>query len=250
MIRQMFFAAGATALLVLPPFNPATAADMALKASPPAPAITSWSGCYLGGNGGGLWVHDDWTNETPGAFLGAPLSSANLNGGFGGVQGGCNYQFAGNWLIGFGGDYDWADATGSSPSLISPNTDQTHISALASVTGRIGYSWGNFLGYVKGGGAWQRDNYSVFTPTGATAATAALSPTGWTIGIGGEYAFTSWLSGFVEYDHYDFGTVDNTFLRPTGAVFGFSNIRESDEVIKAGLNLRWSLGSNLPFVQH
>ena len=30
------------------------------------------------------------------------------------------------------------------------------------VTGRIGYVWDRFLGYVKGGAAWERDNYNRF----------------------------------------------------------------------------------------
>ena len=28
---------------------------------------------------------------------------------------------------------------------------------------------------------------------------------GWTVGVGGEYAFLDWLTGFIEYDHYGFG---------------------------------------------
>ena len=27
---------------------------------------------------------------------------------------------------------------------------------------------------------------------------------GWTVGVGGEYAFLDWLTGFIEYDHYGF----------------------------------------------
>ncbi len=39
---------------------------------------------------------------------------------------------------------------------------------------------------------------------------------GWTIGIGGEYAFTNRVSAFVEYDYYAFGTRSVAF--PVGPV--------------------------------
>ena len=82
------------------------------------------------------------------------------------------------------------------------------IKSLATVTGRVGYAWDRFLGYVKGGGAWERDEYHVTISPATTVATAGETRSGWTVGVGGEYAFTDYLSGFVEYNYYDFGTRD------------------------------------------
>ena len=82
--------------------------------------------------------------------------------------------------------------------------------SVASVTGRIGYGWDRFLGYVKGGGAWERDELT-FAFTGVIDYVSDTR-SGWTIGIGGEYAFTNWLTGFVEYDYYDFGSRSNDFV--------------------------------------
>jgi hypothetical protein len=74
---------------------------------------------------------------------------------------------------------------------------------LASVTGRIGYGWDRFLGYVKAGGAWENADYNgLASATGLVVSTTSATFGGWTVGIGGEYAFTDWLSGFVEYDYY------------------------------------------------
>ena len=51
---------------------------------------------------------------------------------------------------------------------------------------------------MKGGAAWERDNFNVFN--NVTLATLAVSGDrrGWTVGVGGEYAFTDYLAGFVE----------------------------------------------------
>ena len=71
-----------------------------------------------------------------------------------------------------------------------------------------------------------------------TLATLAVSGdrrrTGWTIGVGGEYAFADYLSGFVEYNYYDFGSRDITFSNG-----GILNINETKSVVKAGLNFRF-----------
>jgi outer membrane immunogenic protein len=228
---------------------PAIAADMPVKAPAPMAAIPafSWTGCYVGGNVGGLIANKRWVNATPGAFNGLEIGSHDASNWLGGLQAGCNYQFAGGWVIGIQGDYDWTDAKGNNADLIAIGfIDQSRIRSLASVTGRVGYAWDRFLGYVKGGGAWERDDYAVFNPAGAIAATASETRGGWTVGIGGEYAFTDWLTGFVEYDYYDFGTRTNTFITPAGGTFGFADIREHKSVVKVGLN--WKFGGWGPVI--
>jgi outer membrane immunogenic protein len=73
-----------------------------------------------------------------------------------------------------------------------------------------------------------------------TAYTARETRSGWTIGVGGEYAFTNVLSGFVEYSFYDFGTRE-IGLTPqvAGLGPGFLDIKETKIVVRAGLNVRF-----------
>jgi hypothetical protein len=126
------------------------AADLAVRAPPPYKAppplrVFSWTGCFIGGNAGGLWTNREWDDGGifPGdPFVGQSFGSHNANSWIGGAQIGCDYQFAGGWVVGIQGDYDWTDATGSSINALVPAfTNQTHVKSLASATGRIGYAW-------------------------------------------------------------------------------------------------------------
>jgi hypothetical protein len=66
------------------------------------------------------------------------------------------------------------------------------------------------------------------------------------VGIGGEYAFQNWLTGFVEYDYYRFSNVNPGPLVCTVAVCGFAandvGITTNVNVLKAGLNFKFSPG--------
>jgi outer membrane immunogenic protein len=235
---------------------PALAADLAVKApvykAPPPIPVFSWTGCYVGGNGGGLWQQKDFALSgvgvtVPGravAFPPVDFGSHDANSWVAGAQIGCNYQVAGTgWVFGIQADYDWTDASGSHLDPFGGFTTlRSHANSLGSVTGRVGYAWDRFLGYVKGGGAWERDDYDwLITGTGFAFASGSETRGGWTVGVGGEYAFTDWLTGFIEYDHYDFGT-RTVGLSTVTPVFVNFDIKERKDVVKAGLNVRFGWG--------
>jgi outer membrane immunogenic protein len=232
-----FKTAAVSAALFAAALGSARAADMAVKAPPPVPpAVYSWTGCYIGANGGGLWAHKVWTGP-----LGLTLADQHVDGALGGVQGGCDYQAPNHFLIGLQGTYDWSNASGSSVNTDTTHTYTTHIPALASVTGRVGYAFNRFLGYVKGGAAWERDGYSTsILANGVIDTSASQTRSGYTFGVGGEYAFTNWLSGFIEYDYYNFGTRPVPLNRIDLAPPIMDQIRETKSVAMAGLNLHWS----------
>ena len=238
------FLLGTALLMVL--VSPAIAADMrtpVYKVPPPVVPVWSWTGCYVGGHAGGLWAEQkEWIVRTPGGdFFGQSLGGHDADSWVGGVQAGCHYQFAGGFVIGIQGDYAWTDGEGSHDSARELGVAyHSKVKSLATATGRLGYAWDRFLGYVKGGGAWERDDYWATTIVVGTAYTARETRSGWTIGVGGEYAFTNFLSGFVEYNYYDFGTREIGFtpqlagLRPA-----FVDIKETKSVVRAGLNFRF-----------
>ena len=236
----------ATTVLIVPA-GPALAADLpspVYKASPP-PAVPAWSwtGCYVGGHAGGLRSNStEWVVRTPGnLFFGRSLGGHAASGWLAGGQAGCDYQFAGGFVIGIAGDVAAADAVGSHDSALETGVAyHSRVRSLASVTGRIGYAWNRFLGYVRGGGAWERDEYSATTVVLGTAYRSRETRSGWTVGIGGEYAFSEFLSGFVEYGYYDFGTRTISFT-PQVAGLGpaFADVKETKGVVRAGLNFHF-----------
>ena len=234
---------GTASLIAL--VTPAMAADMraALYKAPPLAAVWSWTGCYVGGHAGGLWAKQkDWIVRTPGgAFFGQSLGGHEADGWLGGAQAGCDYQFAGGLLVGAQGDYAWADAEGSHDSAREIGVAyHSKVKSLASVTGRIGYAWECFLGYVKAGGAWERDDYWATTIILGTAYTARETRSGFIVGIGGEYAFTNFLSGFVEYNYFDFGTRQVGFTpQVVGLGPAFADVKDTKSVVRAGLNFRF-----------
>jgi outer membrane immunogenic protein len=240
---RKFLLATAALIVVASPAMPADLRAAALKAPPPAVPVWSWTGCYLGGHAGGLLAHQkDWTVRTlGGAFFGQSLGGHDADGWLGGAQAGCDYQFAGGFVIGVQGDYAWADAEGSHDSAREIGVAyHSKVKSLSTVTGRVGYAWDRLLGYVKGGGASERDDYWATTIILGTAYAAQVTRSGWTFGVGAEYAFTNALSGFVEYNYYDFGT-RTIGLTPQVAGLGpaFVDVTETKSVVRAGLNFRF-----------
>jgi outer membrane immunogenic protein len=249
------FLLAATALTIIS--GSALAADLAVRRAPPpayAPRVVaplySWTGCYVGGNGGGIWAKTEWNDTRFGSF-----GDSTASGGLGGLQVGCNYQ-AGAWVFGVQGDYDWASAKTDNTNVFltanfpgfGPIVNHTEIKSIASVTGRVGYALDRFLVYGKGGGAWVRADHSFLVGGATVASSSDSSRGGWTAGVGGEYAFNNWLTGFVEWDYYKFDN-DN----PNGLVCGpggcggvfFTNnvgVKETINVVKAGLNLKFGPG--------
>jgi outer membrane immunogenic protein len=99
----------------------ACAADMAVKA--PVADPWTWTGVYVGGNGGYSWGNWDSTS-TSAIFPGTPTAlgttaSPNVKGWFGGLQAGYNWQFAPQWVVGIEGDVDWSGENASDPGSAS-----------------------------------------------------------------------------------------------------------------------------------
>jgi len=231
------FLLGTVALIALG--APALAADMAArpytKAAPAYMApIYNWTGFYIGGHVGGAFQGDN-------GFTG--INNSNNDGRFlGGLQVGGDYQFAPNWVLGIEGQYSWLGNNNNNVAFTGLGAGYVYndnLRGIGSVTGRLGYTWGPALLYVKGGYAYADYNQSLAL-FGATAPFAInRRHDGYTVGAGLEYMFAQNWSGKIEYQYYDFGRT--TFVTPPVLV-GFGSTRSDEHTVKAGLNYRFNWG--------
>jgi outer membrane immunogenic protein len=244
----------------------ASAADLPIRMPVKAPVVAavpySWTSCYVGGHAGAGWdrtTFSDPNGETI-ANVGDSIGVNGRTSALGGIQTGCDYQFANRWVVGLAGDFSWTNIRGAGidpffenknggPITLNPRTD-----TLASITGRVGYAWDNFLLYGKGGAAFAHNSYSLHNlvqvngvdcPAGGGAgiicnATGSTNRTGWTVGAGFEWAFARNWSAMVEYDHYGFGNKGVSFTDPNTPSLAVINIKQSVDVVKAGINYRFS----------
>jgi outer membrane immunogenic protein len=209
----------------------ASAADMAARPYTKAPVmeaspIYNWTGFYIGGHVGGAFGGNN-------NILAPGFTGTNSNDGvfMGGVQAGYDYQFSPNWVLGLEANYSFLD-TNNNPFVNR---------GLGSVTGRLGYTWGPALLYVKGGYAWA-DSRLTNGFGGGTFSNNSGGRDGYTVGGGLEYMFTQNWSGKVEYQYYDFGTRNALFTSGAGVVTAVG-FRNDEHTIKAGLNYRFGWGA-------
>lgn len=211
----------------------------------PPPPFT-WTGFYVGVNGGYAW--GSWNDGLGDSF--------NSNGGIVGGTIGFNYQW--NWFVaGFEADVDWSDqkfnesasttffgGTGASANFSYKND------VLSTFAARFGVAADHALFYGKVGGAWTQEQLSSSgavtlggTPFASFSESDSFSRLGWMAGAGVEYAFTNNLTAKVEYNYIDFGS-NNETLNFTGTVAGGGTATAGlpitsklhDNVVKVGLN--------------
>src|SRR6516225_6166070 len=80
--------------------------------APPPPPLYSWTGCYLGIEGGGAWGRSDQIAGGPLGFGSLSGGGYDVSGGLVGGTAGCNYQ-VNSWVLGVEGDMSWVDKSGS-----------------------------------------------------------------------------------------------------------------------------------------
>src|SRR5437660_8078172 len=104
----------------------------------PGPAynpIYTWTGFYVGINGGGGWGRSQWDG----------VDTFDVSGGLIGATVGYNWQFGGT-VIGAEGDIDWSAINATTTLLGAPGCE-TRNKWLATARGRLGYGFDRFLPY-------------------------------------------------------------------------------------------------------
>lgn len=256
-MKKLFSISALAAAATLAFAGSATAADMPVKAPPPPPPPAfTWTGWYVGLNGGGLW------GETTGNF--APFNAnfpwqADISQGIAGVTSGTNWQF-GQFVIGIESTYDVGLGDHGSTAgngLAGPcgfpvgESCQSRINDLFTVGGRLGWAGsgvignGNWLLFAQGG--WAYANISTQVVVNAT--NVAFSPAqnwhnGWFAGVGFDYALSNVVSVGIDYKHYEFDTENHPDLTTPGISRAVS---ANADAVFARINFKlWGPGSTIP----
>ena len=199
------------ALLLLP-------AVVMVADKPASAAPFEWTGFYIGAQTGGVWskasISGSFSDTSDSSRWSSEQSWASpLLGGFVGYD----YQF-GRIVLGFEGDLNarFNDSTGSLPSvygIVVTKNWESESTWDASLRARFGVlATDQFLFYVTGGAAFSNFRFSnadVHSNADVYWGTRNIyggSRTGWTLGAGGQWAFTQNWSLRLEYRYSDYGT--------------------------------------------
>jgi outer membrane immunogenic protein len=266
-MKKLLIAGAALAALI---GTPALAADMPLKA-PPAPVAPAWSwtGFYVGLNGGYGWnksTGDSFCINPAGALGGIGCDTGvtgvvRPHGGLFGGQIGYNWQ-SNSIVYGLETDIQWSGIKGTAsavdlccngiPGPAGIVTATSNLQWFGTFRGRLGVlASPNALLYVTGGLIYGHETVSnvLLFPSGFNYPAAASSTrAGGTVGGGLEYAFTPTFSGKVEGLWYDMGHLSDTFTCPAGALTCAPGYTEgakynfSGAIVRGGLNWHFNLG--------
>jgi len=244
MYRHMKLALAAGVLLGLGATGFASAADMAVKARPVVASVQTWTGCYIGGNVGGAWNRMDTELVTIDGIgpVAANYGRENDSGFVGGAQAGCDFMAGKDLVFGVQGMFDFGNVNGRHSITDFPTLSETNsLKSIGTATGRIGYLWTpQFLGYVKGGMAFMRDQNQLFTAAGASFASSNFTLPGMTVGVGAEWMFTQNWSVFAEWNYMWIEDKSGQYFTPAPGFAGETlNVKPVSQTALIGVNYKF-----------
>jgi len=249
----------------------ALAADMAVKAPPPAPALVfGWTGFYVGTNAGYDWGNNNVAYDPPGppnGFTAFPINDPAIyaagatqnvsNRGFtGGGQAGYNHQFN-QYVVGAEADTEYLERSGRFSGMFvgAWGTQNVNMSGnsgwLATIRGRLGVTFNQVFVYGTGGVAFTNADVNIgnnWNPAlGFRDASVNLhdTRTGWTAGAGLEYALNQNWSVRAEYLRVQFNDSAVVFTPgmfvPAASVAHGYTVDMPINIVRVGLDVK--LGS-------
>jgi outer membrane immunogenic protein len=190
----------------------------------PAPVFT-WSGFYVGINGGYGWGKVDLSNT---------LGTGSISTGGGLIGGTLGYNMqSGIWVWGLEGDidYTWIKGSDSSGICAAIGGCDGKTTWLGTARGRVGYAFDRWMPYFTGGAAFG----DIKIDPSAGGAGLSKTQVGWTLGAGLEYAFLGPWSAKIEYLYVDLGK----FTCDASSCGVATDVEYKESVVRAGLNYRF-----------
>ncbi len=189
----------------------AFAADLApAPVEPVAPVYVpySWTGFYVGAQGGYQWSEQSGPFGNFGLGLTGPYE-AHPDGAVLGGFAGYNYQFN-SFVVGAEGDINALLGANDKITTFQSGFGPYYIHSKQTYDGavrlRLGYALDRLLPYIAGGVAFTNLKAEYSRSGNPPFARVNQDRVGWTIGAGVEYAFTDHIIGRLEYRYSDYGT--------------------------------------------
>ncbi|MEJ1160737.1 outer membrane protein [Prosthecomicrobium sp. N25] len=174
----------------------ASAADLYRAAPVPAPVAPTlipafvWTGGFVGLHAGYGWADINGRKGT---------KDATADGFLAGVHGGFNWQY--NMLvIGADTNWSWTDITSTRKAR------KVDMNWTGDLRGRVGFAFDRFHLYAAGGIAFADINPR---SNGKKGKGDSQTETGWTAGLGAEYAITNNFVMGAEWKYQDYGRIKN-----------------------------------------
>jgi outer membrane immunogenic protein len=245
------------------------AADLSsrsMSTAPPTIPPFSWTGAYVGLNGGYNWGAAPGSYRISSATLemlppliptinAAGSHQVNPQGGLFGFEFGYNWELANSFVFGVEGDLDWSGLSGSIynagivPVAGGPYSINQRFKAdwFGTLRARVGLSpIDRLLVFATGGPAFTHIGYSsAFTDSFKENEDVSINATraGWAIGAGAEYAFAANWSAKLDYLHSEFGALSalgsTTLTDGTTAFVAHSTGVLKVDAVRVGLNYRF-----------
>ena len=212
----------------------ATAAAVIASISATKAQALDWQGIYIGGQVG----YATGEAEQPYGGIGGSFTStqadADLEGWTIGGRAGFNWTFGSRWVFGVEGDVDYSDISGDDGGS-GGDINGVESNWQASVRARGGFlATPNLLLFGTAGWTYMDAEATVEDPGEEEDISGEFS--GWTYGLGGEWAFSERMSGTLEWRHDEYD--QERFSFPSN---GYDEGISPDlDYVRVGVN--WHLG--------
>ena len=225
-----------------------SAADLPSTKSAPAavyaPPIFTWTGFYVGVNGGGGSARF----SRQGFYDGNDVSDSKSAGGaFAGIQAGYNYQFSQNFVIGLEADlqlskfaktFDCAAGYSGGSCYDNSSYGEHDMRSFGTARVRLGYAMDKMLFFVTGGYAAAHIKYGAYDYLPDNSKSASKTVSGYALGGGVEYAISANWSVKAEYLHLGFSrkTIDPI---PSSTPDYVVRVKSSADIARIGINYKF-----------
>ena len=153
---------------------------------------------------------------------------------------GCSYQF-GPVVVGAEGEYGYDGKSSNAVSFVTLNSNPTqkfNVNGVGRTRAEFGYAvLPNILVYVASGWTFANTSSSLNGTAIGVSASNNKIVNGENIGFGGEYAFTPFLIGRVEYiydrffPHYSYGT--------SGSAIPSPNVKYNENTVRVAVQFKF-----------